>query len=68
MTTFLAILAGIGTFLITQLIAAFVLGFLSTTGQLMNLLIAHDPFKFVLRLLVWSGCAWLGALAFGAVA
>jgi hypothetical protein len=26
MTTFIAILAGIGTFLITQLIAAFVLG------------------------------------------
>jgi hypothetical protein len=68
MTTFLAIVAGIGTFVITQFIAAFVLAFLSTTGQLLNLLIAHDPFKFVLRLLVWSGCAWLGVLAYGAVA
>ncbi len=68
MTLFIAILAGIGTFLITQFVAALVLALLSTTGQLMNLLIAHDPFKFVLRLLVWAACGWLGMIVYDLIA
>ena len=68
MTSFLAILAGIGTFLITQFIAAFVLGMLSTTSRLAYVLIGLNPYKFILRLLVWAACGWLGVLAYNALA
>jgi len=68
MTSIFAILAGIGTFLITQFIAAFVLGMLSTTSRLAYVLIGLNPYKFVLRLLVWAMCGWLGVLAFNAIA
>jgi hypothetical protein len=67
-STFIAVIAGIGTFLITQLVAAFALGVLSTTSRLAYLLIGLNPYKFVLRLLVWAICGWLGALVFNAVA
>ena len=68
MTSFIAILAGFGTFLITQLIAAFVLGMLSTTSRLAYVLIGLNPYKFVLRLVVWAFCGWLGILVFNAIA
>lgn len=68
MTTFLAILAGIGTFLFAQFIAAAVLAMLSTTSRLAYLLIGLNPYKFVLRLLVWAACGWLGLQVFHTLA
>jgi hypothetical protein len=68
MTTFLAIVAGIVTFLITQFIGALLIGLLGSMHQSLYFLASYGPTKFVLRLLMWSWCAWLGVMVFNAIA
>ncbi len=68
MTTFLAIVAGIVTFLVTQFIGAILIALLGNTHQALYFVASYGPTKFVLRLLMWSACAWLGILVYGAIA
>jgi hypothetical protein len=66
MTTFLAIVAGIVTFLVTQFIGALLIALLGSMHQALYFIASYGPTKFVLRLLMWSTCAWLGFTAFDA--
>jgi hypothetical protein len=68
MTTFFAIVAGIVTFLVTQFIGALLIALLGTTHHALYFLASYGPTKFVLRLLMWSGCAWLGVMVYAAIA
>lgn len=68
MTTFLAILAGIVTFLVTQFIGALLIALLGTAHQALYFIATYGPTKPLLRLLMWSFCGWLGVLAYSAIA
>jgi hypothetical protein len=68
MTTVIAIVAGIATFLLTQAIAAFALGYASGSSQLFTMLMRVQPWATVTRLAVWAACGWLGVMAYAAVA
>lgn len=68
MNTFLAIVAGIVTFLVTQFIGALLIALLAGMSQLLHFIASYGPTKFLLMLLMWSGCAWLGVLVYGAIA
>jgi hypothetical protein len=68
MTTFLAIVAGIVTFLVTQFIGALIVGLLAGAHRGLYFVASYGPTKFVLRLLMWGGCAWLGVMVFDAIA
>jgi hypothetical protein len=67
MTTFLAIVAGIVTFLVTQFIGALLIALLGTTHQALYFIASYNPTKFLLRLLMWSACAWLGVIVYSAI-
>jgi hypothetical protein len=41
---------------------------LGTAHQGFYLVASYGPTKFLLRLLIWVGCAWLGVLAYSAIA
>lgn len=68
MTIFVAIVAGIITFLITQGIAAFALGYASGSSQLFALLLRVPPWATMTRLTVWAVSGWFGIMAFTALA
>jgi hypothetical protein len=68
MTTFLAIVAGIVTFLATQFIGALLIALLGSMHQLLYFIASYGLTKFMLRLLMWSACAWLGVLVYSAMA
>lgn len=67
MTTFLAIMAGIITFLVTQFIGALIVAMLGTAHRGLYFVASYGPTKFILRLLIWGGCAWLGVLVYTAL-
>lgn len=66
--TFIAILAGIATFIVTQFIGAFAIGFIAGTNQTLTFIANYGPTKLVVQVLMWSSCAWLGVQVFGAIA
>jgi hypothetical protein len=68
MTTFIGIVAGIATFLVTQGIAAFALGYIGGHSQLFTMLLRLQPWSTLTRLVVWAGCGWLGVSAYTAIA
>jgi hypothetical protein len=68
MITFLAIVAAIITFLVTQFIGALLIALLGTAHQALYFIASYGPTKFVLRLVMWSFCAWLGVLVYSAIA
>jgi hypothetical protein len=67
MTTFLAIVAGIATFLVTQFIGALAIALLGTANHTIGFIANYGPTKLLLRLALWGGSAWLGMLAFSAI-
>jgi hypothetical protein len=67
MTTFLAVAAGIITFFVTQFIGAILIALLGSTHRGLYFIASYGPTKFVLRLLMWSACAWLGVTVFSGV-
>jgi hypothetical protein len=68
MTTFLAILAGIVTFLVTQFIGALAIALLGNSHRALYFVASYGPTKLVLRVIMWSTCAWLGVLVYGTIA
>jgi len=68
MTTFLAIAAGIITFLVTQFIGAMLIALLGTSHQALYFIATYGPTRLLLRLAMWSFCAWLGVLIYSALA
>lgn len=68
MTTFLAIVAGIVTFLVTQFIGALLIALLGTTHQALHFIATYGPTKLVLQVVMWSACGWLGLLVYAAIA
>ena len=68
MTTLIAIVSGIITFLVTQGIAAFALGYASGSSQLFAMLLRVQPWATITRLVVWAICGWLGVTAYAAIA
>ena len=65
MTTFIAVFAGIATFLVTQFIGALALALAGTYVQPLRPFISLDPWKSLLRLLMWGTCAWFGLEVYG---
>ena len=68
MTTFLAIMAGIITFLVTQFTGALIVALLGNAHRGIYFLASYGPTKFLLRLLIWGGCAWLGVVVYRTLA
>jgi hypothetical protein len=68
MTTFIAIVADIITFLVSQGIAAFALGYASGSSQLFTMLLRVQPWATITRLVVWALSGWLGIAAYTAIA
>jgi hypothetical protein len=68
MTTFLGIRAGVATFVVTQFTAALLIALFGTWSRFLGLVFSSEPYRTVLRLVIWSSCGWLGVLVYGAIA
>lgn len=67
MTIFVALVAGIATFLVSALSMRLVTGFLAEAHQLFALLSRVQPYKTIFSLIVGFVAAWSGLSVFDAI-
>ncbi|MHA6730004.1 hypothetical protein [Devosia sp. A369] len=64
MTTFIAVIAGLGTWLGLSLVFAFAQGYLRGMGNLGRLLLSLQPYKIIVQVICWFAAVWAGLSIF----
>lgn len=67
MTTFLAVLSGLGTLFGLTVLISFVMGLAKANSQLALVLIDYSPFGWVIKCVCWFGAGWAGMSVFSAM-
>ena len=68
MTIFIAIIAGIASFIGTALVASVILGLLAEAHQFFALLFRVQPYRTIFTMVLAFGSGWVGLSVFDAIA
>ena len=68
MTIFIAIIAGIASFIGTALVLSIIMGLLAEAHQFFTLMFRVQPYRTVFTMVLAFGSAWVGLSVFEAIA